>query len=326
MNTRRGLTLVEMSMIAIAIVIGLGLLLPAVQSARINSRRVNCANNLRNISLAMLAFEQAHQKFPGYLNTLHPESLNAKTVGYQIMLLPYLERNDLWRFYDNDAISAEEASSSTNVYISTFNCPSNPSNEFKENGISNSYVVNGGAASSDGTKYENIADGIFTDQSAGSQIQPVSLEYVVDRDGSDRTILLTENLQAWRWQLADNAGRPVQSTPPTSEARNDALFHHIFVWFDTKTPSDRNYINGDINDTINPIPFPSTDIQSARPSSNHQDGANATSCDGSVRFIHEDIDYQLFIDLMTPNGVQATGRGLAMSKGMPYPPCGGKKW
>ncbi len=70
MNTRprairSGLTLVEL--LAVIAIIGLlvGLLLPAVQSARESARRANCTNKVRDIAVALNMFVSQHQRFPG---------------------------------------------------------------------------------------------------------------------------------------------------------------------------------------------------------------------------------------------------------------------
>jgi type II secretory pathway pseudopilin PulG len=318
MNTRRGLTLVEVVVIAFIILFGLALLLPTIQINKTAAVRNVCMNNLRNIALGMLNFESAKRQFPGYLNTISPDSPNAKSVGYQVPLFPYIERNDLWRVYADDSITPEVASASpNNVYLPILICPSNPPPSKDLGSTYNAYVVNGGSAAVDGTKHENMADGICFDQSVGSTSPVVTLQYVVNHDGAEYTLLLSENLQAWRWQLADNLGNPIQESPPTAAARDDALFHHIFVWIDTNTPSDRNLINGDINNRANPIPTPSTDIQSSRPSSQHVGGVNTMFVAGNARFIAEDIDYNVYKQLMTPNGKDATGTGRTGSPGGP---------
>jgi prepilin-type N-terminal cleavage/methylation domain-containing protein len=61
---RRGFTLTEL-LVAIAI-IGLlvGLLLPAVQSARESARRSHCQNNLKQVALGVLGYENANSRFP----------------------------------------------------------------------------------------------------------------------------------------------------------------------------------------------------------------------------------------------------------------------
>ena len=62
--TRRGFTLTEL-LVTIAIVsLLVGLLLPAVQSARETARRSHCQNNLKQIAIGVLGYENANSRFP----------------------------------------------------------------------------------------------------------------------------------------------------------------------------------------------------------------------------------------------------------------------
>ena len=108
-KTKHGFTLVELLVVIAIIGILISMLLPAVQQVRAAARRTRCANNLRQLGLAMLNYESSHQKFPpGY--TSHPTRdgnvptgvfTDSRTWdaapgwGWAAYLLPYMEANNL---------------------------------------------------------------------------------------------------------------------------------------------------------------------------------------------------------------------------------------
>jgi len=67
---RRGLTLVELLVVIAVIGILVGLLLPAVLSARSSGRRSQCANNLRQLGVAVQQFHERHGMLPAYWGSM----------------------------------------------------------------------------------------------------------------------------------------------------------------------------------------------------------------------------------------------------------------
>src|SRR5262249_6558013 len=88
---RAAFTIIELLVVMAIIGILLALLLPAVQAARESARKIKCANNLKQIGLAVHNFEQTYKLLP-------PGALNSSTPGSgtaYVSLLPYLDQLSL---------------------------------------------------------------------------------------------------------------------------------------------------------------------------------------------------------------------------------------
>lgn len=95
---RRGFTLVELLVVIAIIGILIALLLPAVQAAREAARRSQCTNNLKQLALAMHNFESSQRKYPagreGCDGACTPTN-GPGTSGW-VYALPYIEAQNLY--------------------------------------------------------------------------------------------------------------------------------------------------------------------------------------------------------------------------------------
>ena len=103
-NSRMGVTLVELLVVIAIIGILIALLLPAVQAVRRAAARMQDANNLKQLGLAM----HMHEQDKGYLavnNIRHFSTmLNAEVIeSWQVQLLPYIEQGNYANAYDRNS-------------------------------------------------------------------------------------------------------------------------------------------------------------------------------------------------------------------------------
>lgn len=127
--TKRGFTLVELLVVIGIISVLIGLLMPAVQMAREAARNVQCRNQMRQLGLAALNYENAKKAFPtGYDN--RPTTSKPKST-WLVSLLPYLEQQAIYD-QSNAAYNVSKNPFSNPPHtgfsqvMPQFVCPSNP--------------------------------------------------------------------------------------------------------------------------------------------------------------------------------------------------------
>ena len=129
-----GFTLIELLVVIAIIGILVALLLPAVQSARESSRRMQCANQLKQIGLASANHLEVHKHFPtsgwGFDWIGDPDRGFGRRQpgGWLFNILPYLEENNLWQLGAGMAPMSPERMKANAQRLTTalpiFVCPS----------------------------------------------------------------------------------------------------------------------------------------------------------------------------------------------------------
>ena len=161
---RGGFTLVELLVVVVIISILMGLLLPAIVAARARARIAECTNNQKELGSAILQYELAKKRLPGYANETRG-SAGTITASWIPVLLKYMGRADLWADADGWR-SGDPDTANYCPYIKQLVCPNMPSS----NTPALTYVVNVGDPDTE--------TGLFRDLGSSSVVRPITLDDV----------------------------------------------------------------------------------------------------------------------------------------------------
>ncbi|MDZ7619652.1 MAG: DUF1559 domain-containing protein, partial [Patescibacteria group bacterium] len=287
--------------------------------AREAARRTTCVNNQKQISLAMLNFESSRRHFPGWRNKLAAGSTRYAT--WHVMLMPYLDRNDLWKDWTEWAEG--EISTAPTPFLRLLVCPSNPPLTSAANNPANAYVVNTGMIGQDvnnmtretttagANRLNDPRWGICHDAVASDVV--VSLDYISQHDGAATTLLLSEDLDAQRWIYGISEGGNRTDADYYSRTENDGFRRIGFVWEGESWKGITVPPNSGAPAT--PLPVPTRPGARKYMSSNHGGGSVAFFADGHFQFIRDTIDYTVYQAIMTPNGRDRINGGVRVERG-----------
>ena len=306
----RGFTLVELLVVIAIIGVLIGLLLPAVQAAREAARRMSCQNNLKNIGLALHNYHDTHRVLPpGGFSFVHPNpsSSNVNTAfrncnhSYLVSILHFVEEGNLYeQFNPIQGWLGRPNRRAVTTIPSLYQCPSSVNLTSTLSGetildaddnvigemFSGHYVGNMGPI---GPNYRNLCDRNGSTPApncrSGNEISDQgvlggeSIRFAAILDGLSNTIMIGELSGA---QIRSGAVAPRGWSRGCS---NDSCGNSKNVKYGIN-------IQGFISGEFNNMSF----------SSNHVGGTHLVLADGSVKFVSENVDMELYLATASRDG------------------------
>jgi prepilin-type N-terminal cleavage/methylation domain-containing protein/prepilin-type processing-associated H-X9-DG protein len=320
-HPRSAFTLVELLVVIAIIGVLVALLLPAVQAAREASRRSSCSNNLKQLGLSMLNYEDTFKTLPGGVGRY-----GCCWGTWMVRVLPFMEQGALGNIYvnsDGNDGTGQRYNGATNVMVTTkriksFTCPSDFPNAPLSSITNHNYGVNYGNTSF--FQVPLTAAGI-TVQFLGAPF----MSYTASSDGGDGPV----NAGAVS-AFKDLYGRPVRLAEVTDgtsatvmaaeliQGQANAL--HGFSWwgggsgfvtFMAPNSNQQDVLVGGIcnADKRNP-PCTTTGTTSAprmaATRSRHPNGVQAVFCDGHISFVTNNISFVTWNAIGTSQGGEGT--------------------
>jgi prepilin-type N-terminal cleavage/methylation domain-containing protein len=313
---RRGFTLIELLVVIAIIGVLVGLLLPSVQQARESARRMQCSSNLRQLMLAIHSHESAKRQFPaGYLSDTTRNDRDSSTLdagpgtGWGLQLAPYIEEAAIANNFADVSDPSQGILHPANRNLVSqefqfFLCPSsagdresfvvkdisgNPLAAGIELGRSH-YVANSGHEEPWGmfpasSSWDAIANGPLYRNS--------TTRHKNVTDGMSTTVFLGEHTsslseKSWAGVVPGGASNPTQKFATTIGTLADYAATLVLVH---SGPAEAETVLYGY-EVFHPPNSPASHV--CQMYSDHPGGANVANGDGSVRFVSEFINQDVW--------------------------------
>ncbi|MCA9115022.1 MAG: DUF1559 domain-containing protein [Planctomycetaceae bacterium] len=312
---RRGFTLIELLVVIAIIAILIALLLPAVQQAREAARRTQCRNNLKQLGLAVHNYHDTNLKFP--IGSRYP----LYSPNWRIALLPMLDQAPLYNqlnFSGNFYNTYTNNTVLSNLFLAAYKCPSSAlpgnSTSFPGNAAGvmlHDYVGIAGAtpdpaARSSECSPQHRYGGITCINGILSPNFCRSMRDITD--GTSNTMIIAEQsgpigtsdvranyYGGWAGFTIPMAGTNSMETLTTWTSTTDTWGTGVTTVRYSPNPATASTGNDE-----------SYDMNTAL-TSYHEGGVHALLCDGSVRFLSENISYTTLTNLASRADGQVMG-------------------
>jgi prepilin-type N-terminal cleavage/methylation domain-containing protein/prepilin-type processing-associated H-X9-DG protein len=305
---RAGFTLIELLVVIAIIGILIALLLPAVQKVREAANRASCANNLKQLGLALHNFHDSRGGFPPARQDVPPYPGMAEDpprISWTALALPYIEQGNLQNQYRLDRDHQEPENDGTPPYtgpnagpnqtdIKVFLCPSAPPGR---KGANQRGVLDYPPASQIRRPNPFVTNMPPSDPTWDGVLGLNVLRRLTDiTDGTSNTLLLVEDGgRNQYWEM----GRYIGTTRPS-----DLIVGESGAWAVPASHlnvSGFNAANIGTGDPLQPGPCAVNCTNDQEIYAFHPGIANVLLADGSVRPLRAGTDINIVVALITRN-------------------------